>query len=186
MAREQPSMKDLNDRLRFVQLRAQDKSLSTISKEIGVSRQTLANWQRDHEEEIANLRAIELDALAEEYWMTARARIELAGEELRRVRDELRTRDLSDVRTAKLIEMEFKLVNELDKHFSEPPQILTETQVAHRMRDRDNPDLARFELFPSPSEKRTPLSELQNGGDGEKRSHEKVRSTKRASHSSQN
>jgi transposase-like protein len=175
------------DRQRFVKLRAQDKSLSTISKEIGVSRQTLANWQRDHEEEIANLRAMELDALVEEYWMTTQARIELIGEELRRVQAELDTRDLSDVPTAKLIEMKFKLINELARHSSAPPRILTEEQVAHSMWSRDNPRDALYEgMMPTirTHEHRTPLFTLEAEDDGEE--HKKGRVSKRASQSSQN
>jgi transcriptional regulator with XRE-family HTH domain len=186
-------MKDFDKRKQFVTLRAKGKSLSTIADEIGVSRQTLAVWQRYHDEEIANLRAMELDSLAEEYAMTEQGRIELIGEELRRVREELKKRDFSEVPTAKLVEMELRLSKELTKDFSKP-NILTEKQVANDMRKRDAPydplDLDIFQPGPA-SEQRTPLFEAQKEGNGEKeqedhRSKKNVRASGRASQSSTN
>jgi lambda repressor-like predicted transcriptional regulator len=56
-------MKDTETKLTCVKLRAQGKSLATIAGTVGVRRQTVANWLKEHEEEVENLKAIELDAL---------------------------------------------------------------------------------------------------------------------------
>lgn len=125
-------MNDLEKRLRFIELRALGKSLDSIGKEIGVSRQTLANWEKEHEEEIQNRRAMELDALEEMYWMKKQGRIELFGESLRRVREELELRDLSEVQTVKLLELELKLVTELKQEFP-APNIMSEREVEQAM-----------------------------------------------------
>ena len=162
-------MKELADRLRFIELRAQGKSLATIGNEIGVSRQTLANWERAHAEEIWRLHSMELDALEEEYWMKRHGRIELFGTLLRRVKEELERRDLSDVPTAKLVELELKLIPELKKLFSITP-IMSESDVTQAMLSRDKIDFP-WTLGNRNPERRTPLpitEEGDNGDDGER------------------
>jgi lambda repressor-like predicted transcriptional regulator len=69
-------MKDTDTKLRCLTMRAQGKSLATIADTVGVRRQTVANWLREHAEEVENLKAMELDALREACWMTTQARIE--------------------------------------------------------------------------------------------------------------
>ena len=149
-------MKELEDRKRFIELRATCKSLTKIAKEIGVSRQTLANWERAHEEEIGSLHAMELDALEEDYWMKRLGHIELIGTSLRHVKEELEQRDLSDVPTAKLFELELKLIAELKQLFSRAP-VMSEMEVEDRMRLRDSIEFPATPYMPDPP-RRIPLS----------------------------
>lgn len=58
-------MKDIETQHRFLELRAQGKSLRTIADELSVGRQTLVRWEREYKEQIENLKAMELDALLE-------------------------------------------------------------------------------------------------------------------------
>ena len=113
-------MKDAETKLRCFKLRAQEKSLATIADTVGVRRQTVANWLREHEEEVENLRAIELDTLREACWMTKQARIERLSARLEHITAELDKRDFSDVHTAKLVELELKTRAELAREFTEP------------------------------------------------------------------
>src|SRR5450756_2184078 len=99
-------MKDAETKLTCFKLRAQGKSLATIADTVGVRRQTVANWLREHEEEVENLRAIELDTLREACWMTKQVRIERLSARLEHITAELDKRDFSDVRTDKLVELE--------------------------------------------------------------------------------
>ncbi len=69
-------MKDLETKLKCLELRAQGKSYHTIAKEVGVRRQTVADWLSEYTEEVANFKAMELDALREACRMTKQARIE--------------------------------------------------------------------------------------------------------------
>jgi transposase len=53
-------MENQKTKEQFIQLRAQGVSYSNISKKIGKSKQTLIDWGKELEEEIRNLKAIEL------------------------------------------------------------------------------------------------------------------------------
>ncbi len=103
----------------FVELRAKGWSYLKIAKKLKVSKNTLANWGAELEGEIASLKAIELEALHEKYYMTKEARIKLLGEQLKAVKEELRKRGLEDVSTEKLLEMELKLYQALQDEYSD-------------------------------------------------------------------
>jgi len=98
-------MKDQETKGRFIELRARGLSFDKISKELKVSKQTLIDWSRGLQEEIRNLKAIELEALQEKYFLTKEKRIELFGERLKAIKEELDKRNLTDVPTCKLIEL---------------------------------------------------------------------------------
>ena len=104
----------------FVELRAKGFSLSRCAKELGVSKTTLATWQHDLEAEIASLKAIELEALQEEFYLSKEARIRLFGEQIATLRQELATRDLSEVATDKLLELFLKWQQALLAEYVEP------------------------------------------------------------------
>ena len=161
-------MKGTDVRLRFVALRAEGKSLTSCAQELGVTRQTLATWGREHEEEIQNRRAMELDALGEAFFMKTQGRIKLVGEALLRVKEELEKRDLSTVSTAKLFELQFKLVNELRKEPSTVP-IISEEQIEQAIELRDRIE-SPFSVY-DPNPKRRPLDLLDAGDEVEKEQH---------------
>ncbi len=121
-------MKEMDDRRRFIALRAKGVSYRKIEAEIGVSRKTLANWGEVHQEEIMNLRAVEMEALREEFRMTKPARVEDLGEVLTRMREELVRRDFSRIPTAKLIELMFKYSAQLSKEIGEP-RVYSESEL---------------------------------------------------------
>jgi transcriptional regulator len=102
-------MKDIDTKQKFLALRARGKSLRTIAAELQVGRQTLVNWARECKEEIENLKAMELDALQEQYRLTTQAKVARCGAELKRVTEELEKRDLSNVPTLKLYDTMLKL-----------------------------------------------------------------------------
>jgi len=110
-------MKDQETKERFVELRARGLSFDKISKELKVSKQTLIDWSRGLQEEIGNLKAIELEALQEKYFLTKEKRIELFGERLKAIKEELDKRDLKDVSTDKLIELLLKYHRILKEEF---------------------------------------------------------------------
>ncbi len=102
-------MTDLETVETFLELRAQDKSLRTIERAIGIDRRTLARWDREFKEELENRKAIELEALHEQYWVTRQARIKIYDAQYRRVTEELEKRDLSEIKTPKLVDLALKL-----------------------------------------------------------------------------
>ena len=97
----------------FIELRAKGNSYDSIAKQIGVSKPTLMGWSNELEMELANYKAMEQEALREEYLATKKHRIIVQGEQLKAVRKELAKRDFSDVPTHKLIELVAKLSDNL-------------------------------------------------------------------------
>jgi hypothetical protein len=57
-------------------------------------------------EQIESLKALELEALQEKYWLTEKARIERLGGQLLRIKDQLDESDFSDIEAPKLLDME--------------------------------------------------------------------------------
>jgi len=102
-------MKDVEIKHQFIELRAQGKSLRTASDELKIGLQTAVRWERELKEQIANLKAIEIDTLLERHQLTVQAQIERYGFELARVTEELKKRDLSDLQTPKLYDIMVKL-----------------------------------------------------------------------------
>ncbi len=92
----------------FVQLRAKGLPYLRIAERLGVAKSTLANWNAELEAQIASARAMELEALQEEFFLLKEGRIRLLGEQLQRLRQELANRDLSSVPTDKLLELLLK------------------------------------------------------------------------------
>ena len=95
----------LETQKKFIELRAQGLSFCKIAQKLKISKQTLVNWSKDFKEEIANLRAIELEALQEEYYLLREGRIRLFGETVQKIREELGRRDLSELSTDKLLDL---------------------------------------------------------------------------------
>jgi transposase len=98
---------------RFIHLRAKGNSYARIAKELVVSKGTLVNWNTELEAEIAQIRSIELEALQEEFFLLKEGRIRLLGEQLKSIQDEISKRDLSKVKTDKLMELQLRYFEEL-------------------------------------------------------------------------
>ena len=108
-------MKDTETKNRFVELRATGLSFSAIAKQLKVSKQTLINWSKIHQDDILNLKAIETEAIREKYCMTEKARIKMVGKQLEKIKAELDKRDLTEVPTATLLSFFMKYVAILEK-----------------------------------------------------------------------
>lgn len=98
-------MKDMETQQRFIQLRAQGWSFARMARELDTAKGTLVNWSRKFRFEIANQRAIELEALQEQLVATREARARADAEQLRRVEAELATRNVADLSTGQLFRL---------------------------------------------------------------------------------
>lgn len=115
-----PDVEDVQDDLgkeeqksRFILLRAKGNSYARIAEELGVSKGTLVNWNAELEAEIAQARSVELEALQEEFFLLKEGRIRLLGEQLKTIQAEIGKRDLSKVKTEKLLELQLRYFTEL-------------------------------------------------------------------------
>jgi transposase len=102
---------------KFIHLRAKGYSYAKIAKELGVSTSTLTNWNQELQEVIANAKAMELEALQEEYFLLKEGRIKLLGEQLKAIQKEISGRDLSKVSTERLIELQLRYFGELKTEY---------------------------------------------------------------------
>jgi len=114
---EAPGRQELKDQ--FISLRAKGLSYAKISKKLKVSKSTLANWSTELEGEIASLRAMELEALYEKYYLVKEGRIKLLGDQLKEIQAELKKRKLDQVSTDKLLELELKIFQALKEEHVE-------------------------------------------------------------------
>jgi len=113
-------MELLETKERFIELRAKGWSFDKIAKELGKAKQTLIDWSKELEDEIANLKALELEALYEKHYLLKENRIETFGVLLRKLKDEVMSRDLSDVPTDKLLDLLLKYENQLKDEIITP------------------------------------------------------------------
>ena len=102
---------------RFIHMRAKGLSYAKIAKELKVSTSTLSNWNQELLEEIAQAKAIEIEALQEEYFMLKEGRIRLLGGQLKTIQKEISGRDLSKVSTEKLMELQLRYFGELKTEY---------------------------------------------------------------------
>ena len=105
---------------KFVELRAKGLSIRKISEQLRHSPQTCLNWQGELEDEIAKLKAIELEALYEKYHLLKGHRVKLLGDQIKAIQNELKKRDLSQTSTDKLLELQLKYLEEAVKECVEP------------------------------------------------------------------
>lgn len=121
---------------KFILLRAQGVSFDRIAKELGKAKQTLVNWSREFEEEIAQAKAIELEALAEQFYLTKQAKIETLGRIVTSLKEEIESRPLHEVPTDKLLDLFTKYYALLQAEYVEP-KFKTREEAAEAKEDRD-------------------------------------------------
>jgi transposase len=107
---------------RFIHLRAKGYSYTKIAKELKVSTSTLTNWNQELQKEIAQAKAMELEALQEEYYLLKEGRIRLLGGQLKIIQEEISGRDLSKVSTEKLMELQLRYFGELKTEYVATPE----------------------------------------------------------------
>lgn len=113
-------METLDVKKRFIELRAKGYSFDKIAKELGKAKQTLIDWSKEFNEEIANVKSLELESLQEEYYLLKENRLQSFGGMLKKLRDEVESRDLSDVPTDKLLELYLKYNIQVKEEIVEP------------------------------------------------------------------
>jgi len=105
---------------KFVQERASGKSFKEISTILSVPVDTLILWSKLLKYDIGNQKAIEMDEVSNRFKITKKRRIELIGNVLTKIQDELDTRDYKDIPTEKLFDYLLKYSSELNKEYTPP------------------------------------------------------------------
>lgn len=108
----------------FLDLRARGYSIRYIAKELERSPATVLKWENDFSEEISKLRSVQLEALYEQHNITKQHRLKGLANQLKAIQDELSTRDISDVPTDKLFDLNLKYLERIKKDYIEPKFLL--------------------------------------------------------------
>ncbi len=119
---------------KFIYLRAKGNSYARIAEQIGVSKGTLVNWNNELVAEIAQTRSVEREALQEEFFLLKEGRIRLLGEQLKAIQTEIGKRDLSKVKTDKLMELQLRCFGELKVEYIMTGQ---RTKISPKLNSRD-------------------------------------------------
>jgi transposase-like protein len=119
---DEPDLGKEEQKHRFVMLRAKGYSFARIARELGVSKGTLTAWNTELEGEIARLRAMELEALQEEFFLLKEGRIRLIGEQLKAIQTEIGKRDLAKISVDKLLDLQLRYFGELKGEYVETGQ----------------------------------------------------------------
>ena len=129
-------MTDTKTKQRFIELRAEGLSFDKIAKELKKSKPTLIDWSRELKEEVANLKALELETLYEKYYLQKEARLKTFGDMLNKIKAEIETRDLSDVPTARLLDLLLTYDRQAKEELIEPVFSSSE-EILEEQADRD-------------------------------------------------
>ncbi|MBA4852400.1 hypothetical protein [Emticicia sp. BO119] len=126
---------------KFIKLRAEGYSFNTIAKKLNKAKGTLIEWNKELAEEISNCKALELEALYEKYFLLQENRLQLFGETLIGIKEELATRNFANISTEKLLELLPKYHALLKDEYLEP-KFSTENEIQENKAERR--DLEKF------------------------------------------
>ena len=129
-------MEVIETKERFIELRAKGWSFDKIAKETGKAKQTLIDGSKELQDEIANRKALELEALYETYYLLKEAKIKKYGAILSKITDELESRDFADVRTGRLLELYLLYFERLSQEVI-APTFKSSGEITEERQDRD-------------------------------------------------
>lgn len=102
-------MKTEHQKRDFISQRAEGISFDKIAKAIKVSKPILIEWEREHKEDIANMKAEAWEDFMQEQKLTQRNRLELLSTAKEKLWAEFSGRSLSELPAHKLLELILKL-----------------------------------------------------------------------------
>jgi len=129
-------MELLETKERFIEMRAKGYSFDRIAKELGKAKQTLIDWSKGLQDEIANRKALELEALYEKYYLLKENRLQTFGELLNKLKQEVMSRDLSNLPTDKLLDLFLKYNSQIREEVIEPTY-KTSQEIQEDRQDRE-------------------------------------------------
>jgi len=125
---------------RFIELRSQGWPFARLSAELDVSKPTLIKWSRKHQFQIQNLRAIELEAVADKWLCSVSERLNHLGEQLQKVEAELAGRDVKKLGTPQLHSLARNLRRQMEQaarpvRFTTPVREIPDDEYHNQVQD---------------------------------------------------
>lgn len=115
-------------KLQIITLRAQGKSYAKIAEEVKVSKQTAIDIARAERDQIDTLQATEMEALFEAHQINLKGRLEQLSTLQRRLLEEIKKRDLSDLPTKDLINLYLSTSKNIKEEVFAPEILSTSEQ----------------------------------------------------------
>ena len=107
-------MKTIDQKEKFIELRAKGFSFEKISKEINVSKPTLIKWQSEFKTEISNSEFLNYQNIIEKHKLLKTNQVEILSDFLEKIWKELRIKDLSKVDIKDLIRIKNDVATQLN------------------------------------------------------------------------
>ena len=107
---------------KFIALRAQGWTLGHIGTELGISKRTLIDWNREFAESVQSLRVIELELLKEKGAPSRQETVARLTRLQEDIADELASRTLKYIDTEKLFRLSVDLRHEIDSRLGDQEQ----------------------------------------------------------------
>jgi transcriptional regulator with XRE-family HTH domain len=99
----------------FIELRAAGQSYNKIAKRLGVSKSTLIDWSREFCNEITNAKAFAIESIREDYMLAREHRMRILGTQLSKLTKEMLKRELDEMPTWRIYDMQRKVISEIAK-----------------------------------------------------------------------
>lgn len=119
-------MKDTETKLAFIKARAEGKSYSTITKELGIAKATCTSWEQALKEDIEAMKRAQTEELYTAYNMKRETRIKALGDILQGLDKAIADKPLEELPLDKLLELRLKYARELKTECIEPVEITTD------------------------------------------------------------
>ncbi len=110
---------DQANKSRFIELRAAGHSYNKIAKKLKISKPTLIKWSREFSNDIKNAKLLELESLREEYQLGREHRLRVLGTQLSKFNNEILKRDLTEIPTWRIFDMQQKIIAQIAKENEE-------------------------------------------------------------------
>jgi hypothetical protein len=115
-------MKPQEQKIDFIKMRAEGKSYSIIAERLGISKSTCTSWERELKDQIAELKAEQLNELYDSYYMTREARIKKLGDTLKNINTALDGLDFATIAPEKLLDFKLRYTEALkEEHIDTTP-----------------------------------------------------------------
>jgi len=108
-------MYDTEVQKKFITLRAKGKNLDEIALELGVSKRSLNNWNKKHEEAIIKAEDTELEELTQKLKINKGQRLRSFARMIEQLDSELSGRNLKEITTQSLIVLKIKAMEAVGK-----------------------------------------------------------------------
>lgn len=122
-------MKDTETKLAFIKARAEGKSYSTITKELGIAKATCTSWEQSLKGDIEAMKRAQTEELYTAYNMKREARIKALGEIVQGLDKAIADKPLEELPLDKLLELRLKYARELKEEYLEPVELETDNTL---------------------------------------------------------